>query len=106
MSDLAAVKALVAGVVERFGGVDILINNAGVSIPASAADASDEEFDAAWQRTIAVNLTAQALLVRAALPYLRARRRGAGREHRLDRGPDRHGRASPPTRPASTGSSG
>ena len=32
---------------------------------------SDEEFDAAWQRTIAVNLTAQALLVRAALPYLR-----------------------------------
>ena len=72
VSDLAAVKALVAGVVERFGGVDILINNAGVSIPASAADASDDEFDAAWQRTIAVNLTAQALLVRAALPYLRA----------------------------------
>ena len=77
VSDLAAVKALVAGVVERFGGIDILINNAGVSIPASAGEASDDEFDAAWQRTIAVNLTAQALLVRAALPYLR--QHGEGR---------------------------
>src|SRR5206468_3247364 len=65
VSDPAAVKALVAGVVERFGGVDILINNAGVSIPASAAEASDEEFDTAWQRTMAVNLTAQARLGRA-----------------------------------------
>jgi 3-oxoacyl-[acyl-carrier protein] reductase len=77
VSDPAAVKALVAGVVERFGGVDILINNAGVSIPASAGEASDDEFDAAWERTIAVNLTAQALLVRAALPYLR--QHGEGR---------------------------
>jgi 3-oxoacyl-[acyl-carrier protein] reductase len=77
VSDRAAVKALVAGVVERFGGIDILINNAGVSIPASAGEASDDEFDAAWERTIAVNLTAQALLVRAALPYLR--QHGAGR---------------------------
>jgi 3-oxoacyl-[acyl-carrier protein] reductase len=77
VSDAVAVKALVAGVVERFGGVDILINNAGVSIPASAGEASDEEFDEAWERTIAVNLTAQALLVRAALPYLR--QHGEGR---------------------------
>jgi 3-oxoacyl-[acyl-carrier protein] reductase len=77
VSDPAAVKALVAGVVERFGGVDILVNNAGVSIMASAADASDDEFDEAWRRTIAVNLTAQALLVRAALPYLR--KDGSGR---------------------------
>jgi 3-oxoacyl-[acyl-carrier protein] reductase len=76
VSDPAAVKALIAGVVERFGGIDILINNAGVSIPASAAEASDEEFDAAWQRTIAVNLTAQALLVRAALPYLKVNGEG------------------------------
>ena len=53
------------------------INNAGVSIPASAGEASDDEFDAAWERTIAVNLTAQALLVRAALPYLR--QHGEGR---------------------------
>jgi 3-oxoacyl-[acyl-carrier protein] reductase len=77
VSDPAAVKALVAGVVERFGGIDILINNAGVSIPASAGEASDDEFSAAWERTIAVNLTAQALLVRAALPYLR--QHGEGR---------------------------
>jgi 3-oxoacyl-[acyl-carrier protein] reductase len=77
VSDPQGVKALVAGVVERFGGVDILINNAGVSMMASAADSSDEEFDAAWQRTIGVNLTAQALLVRAALPYLR--KNGSGR---------------------------
>ena len=76
VSDPVAVKALVAGVVERFGGIDILINNAGVSIMCGA-DVPDDEFESAWARTLDVNLTAQARLVRAALPHLRAG--GAGR---------------------------
>jgi 3-oxoacyl-[acyl-carrier protein] reductase len=71
-----AVRRLVEGVVERFGGLDIVVNNAGVSFVAGA-DASDDDFENAWNRTLDVNLTAQAWLVRAALPYLRAS--GAGR---------------------------
>ncbi len=70
------VRALVAGVVDRFGGLDILVNNAGVALPAGA-DAPDDVFDDAWRRTLDVNLTAQAWLVRAALPHLRAS--GVGR---------------------------
>ena len=76
VSSAAAVRRLVDGVVERFGGLDILVNNAGVAFLAGA-DAPDDEFDHAWNHTLDVNLTAQAWLVRAALPYLRAS--GAGR---------------------------
>jgi 3-oxoacyl-[acyl-carrier protein] reductase len=76
VSDPAAVRALVESVVEQFNGLDILVNNAGVAMPAGM-DAPDDEFDPAWERTFAVNLTAHALLVRAALPYLR--RNGEGR---------------------------
>ena len=61
---------------DEFGGIDIVINNAGVAIPAGAT-ATDDQFEAGWARTIDVNLTAQARLVRAALPHLR--RSDAGR---------------------------
>jgi 3-oxoacyl-[acyl-carrier protein] reductase len=76
VSDPAAITALVASVVEHFGGLDILINNAGVAFSAGM-DSPDDEFDPAWEQTFAVNLTAHAKLVRAALPYLR--REGEGR---------------------------
>ncbi len=69
LSDGAAIDAFVVDVVDRFGGVDIVVNNAGISMPAAIdADAWDE----AWETTIAVNLTAQARLVRACVPYLRS----------------------------------
>ena len=75
VSDADAVTSLVAEVVAAFGGVDILVNNAGVSMPGPASGPTDL-FEAAWERTLAVNLTAQARLVRAALPHLQARREG------------------------------
>jgi 3-oxoacyl-[acyl-carrier protein] reductase len=68
------IDAVVSEVVERFGALDILVNNAGVSVP-TAIDGPD--FDEAWRTTFAVNVTGQALMVRAALPHLR--RSGAGR---------------------------
>jgi 3-oxoacyl-[acyl-carrier protein] reductase len=74
VSDADAVRSLVEAVVERFGGIDILVNNAGISVP-SPVDA--EDYDAAWDRTLAVNLTAHQRLIRAALPHLE--RDGAGR---------------------------
>jgi 3-oxoacyl-[acyl-carrier protein] reductase len=76
VADPAAIGALVADVVARFGSIGILVNNAGVSMPAGAGSPEDA-FEAAWERTLAVNLTAQARMARACLPHLRAA--GGGR---------------------------
>ena len=62
-------EALVATVVEAFGGLDVLINNAGVALGNSAFMELDE-FDANWQRSMDVNVTAQARLIHLARPYL------------------------------------
>ncbi len=51
-----------------FGAIDILVNNTGISI-FSPIDGDD--YLAAWNKTLAVLLTAQTLTIRAALPYLR-----------------------------------
>ena len=70
------ITRLVAATVEWAGGIDILVNNAGVAI-ANSAFQPTEQFEDGWARTIDVNLTAHARLIRAALPYLTAS--GAGR---------------------------
>ncbi|WP_333563828.1 SDR family NAD(P)-dependent oxidoreductase [Nocardiopsis endophytica] len=59
---------------DRFGGVDVLVNNAGIMDDMSAAaDVSDE----LWERLIRVNLTAPFLLTRAVLPDMVERGSGA-----------------------------
>jgi 3-oxoacyl-[acyl-carrier protein] reductase len=70
VSDAAQIHEMVSEVAERFGGVDILVNNAGIS-RRGGAGAEESEFEAAWDETVAVNLTAHARLIRAALPHLR-----------------------------------
>jgi 3-oxoacyl-[acyl-carrier protein] reductase len=67
ISDPTRIAALVEEVVERFGGLDILVNNAGISL---AAPIDHEGHEAAWARTLEVNLTAQMRLIRACLPHL------------------------------------
>ena len=74
ISDTTALAKMVTEVVEKFGGLDILINNAGIS---KMAPIDHEDYDAAWARTFEVNLTAQVRLIRLALPHLLAS--GAGR---------------------------
>ena len=69
VGDGEAIKRVVAEVADHFGGIDILINNAGVSSFAPL-DAGDE-YEAIWHRAIAVMLTAHQRMVRAALPWLR-----------------------------------
>jgi meso-butanediol dehydrogenase / (S,S)-butanediol dehydrogenase / diacetyl reductase len=66
------VEAAVRTVRERFGGLDIVVANAGIGLGGAAGEVTDEN----WASTLAVNLTGGMLLVRAALPHL-MRRAGA-----------------------------
>ncbi len=68
VADAAAVMRVVNEVAQHFGGLDIVVNNAGIST-VSAIDG--DGYDALWDRGIAVLLTAQQRIIRAALPYLR-----------------------------------
>lgn len=65
--DPSRTAAVVAEVGERLGPVDVLVNNAGVSIPAPLGS---PDFDEAWEKTLAVNLTGSVRMVRACLPML------------------------------------
>ncbi|MBR1122849.1 SDR family oxidoreductase [Bradyrhizobium lablabi] len=55
-------------VAQAFGSLDIIINNAGLSLRAAI---DDEGYEEAWTRALAVMLTAHPRIIRAALPYLR-----------------------------------
>ncbi|MGP4006906.1 SDR family NAD(P)-dependent oxidoreductase [Streptomyces sp. 4N124] len=74
LSEQAVVDRVAETAVERFGGVDVLVNNAGIMDRMSALD---EVSDAEWERVIRVNLTAPFLLTRAVLPHMLAAGRGA-----------------------------
>ena len=74
LGDGAAIEPLVRDVVAALGPIDILVNNAGIPGPSTIDGANWEQ---AWEDTMAVNVTAQARLIRACLGYLE--RNGAGR---------------------------
>lgn len=74
LSDQSVVDEVVATAAESFGGIDVLINNAGImGRIAATADVADAE----WERIIRVNLTAPFLMTRAALPHMLAKGKGA-----------------------------
>lgn len=67
VTDLAALAGLPRRVVERFGGLDVLVNNAGLNHRGSI-----EKFEPAQLAdVITTNLTAPVVLTRAALPFIR-----------------------------------
>jgi NAD(P)-dependent dehydrogenase (short-subunit alcohol dehydrogenase family) len=73
MQDSASIRALVDATVERFGRIDIVVNNAATVLD-RGIDVVDE---ATFQGAAAVNLLGPMLLVQAALPYLEASGHGS-----------------------------
>lgn len=69
---LEGVEQAVATVLEATGRIDILVNSAGVALLEPAGEISE----AAWERTLAVNLTAPLLLAQAVAPAMRRQRHG------------------------------
>lgn len=65
--DRAAVRKLVDETVRKFGGLDLLVNNAGVGAFADVASMTDED----WARVIDTNLTGAFFCTRAAIPALK-----------------------------------
>lgn len=68
VADRAEVARVVDAVAARFGGLDAVVNNAGIS---AFSPIDSEDYEAVWARALAVLLTGQTYVIRAALPHLR-----------------------------------
>jgi NAD(P)-dependent dehydrogenase (short-subunit alcohol dehydrogenase family) len=73
LADEAVCVSLVRGTVDRFGGLDILVNNAASTSRASIESATT----AFWDRMLAINLRAPFILMREALAVMKARGGGS-----------------------------
>jgi NAD(P)-dependent dehydrogenase (short-subunit alcohol dehydrogenase family) len=67
VTDDASVRAAVEGAAARLGGLDVVVNNAGIGAAGTVADNDDAE----WRRVFDVNVLGMARVARAALPHLR-----------------------------------
>jgi 3-hydroxybutyrate dehydrogenase len=72
LSQRAAIETMVAGLLDRCGSIDILVNNAVVRYFAAVENFPPDE----WDRALAVNLSAPFHLVRLTLPAMKRRRWG------------------------------
>jgi 3-oxoacyl-[acyl-carrier protein] reductase len=68
VTNLAAMENAIAATVERFGGLDIVVNNAGF---ARHALIDDDHYPEVWGASLEAMLTAHQRIIRAALPHLR-----------------------------------
>nr|WP_245597199.1 SDR family oxidoreductase [Jiangella gansuensis] len=73
VSDGDSVRRAVGEAVEALGGVDVLVNNAGIG----AAGTVEDNGDAEWHRVLDVNVVGAARVTRAVLPFLRRSGRAA-----------------------------
>lgn len=68
VTDQSAVTAAVERAVALYGGLDLLVSNAGLFTPSSALADLDEE---TWQKSLALNLSSHRYLLQAATPFLK-----------------------------------
>jgi 3-oxoacyl-[acyl-carrier protein] reductase len=73
LRDASAARAIVENVVQRFGRIDVLVNNAAVAFATKIEAIPEEE----WRETLEVNLTAPFHTMQAAMPTMKAQ--GSGR---------------------------
>jgi NAD(P)-dependent dehydrogenase (short-subunit alcohol dehydrogenase family) len=74
VADEAAVDAMFGSIAQAFGGLDFLINNAGIAGPTGPIETMEPD---AWRRCVAVNLEGAFLCTRRAVPLLKAAGGGA-----------------------------
>jgi NAD(P)-dependent dehydrogenase (short-subunit alcohol dehydrogenase family) len=74
VSDPAQVDAFVAAAAEAMGGLDFVINNAGIAGPAAPVEEISTED---WMRTQAINVNGQFFVARATVPHLKRNGWGA-----------------------------
>ena len=73
LQNTESIRTTVDEAVAHFGGLDVLVNNAGMMFEASVSDITPEK----WDLMMAVNLRAPLFLTQAALPHLRERGGGS-----------------------------
>ncbi|BCI56084.1 hypothetical protein NIIDNTM18_53620 [Mycolicibacterium litorale] len=74
MTDPAAMRRDIAGLLDRSGGIDLLVNNAGINIPKPAVDVTDDDWDAVFDTNLRGPFALTTALART---WLAASTRGA-----------------------------
>jgi 3-oxoacyl-[acyl-carrier protein] reductase len=67
VGDREAIHALVPEIADALGGLDIIVNNAGIS---KRVTFDDPDYERDWDRNLAITLTGQQTVIRAAVPFL------------------------------------
>lgn len=73
VSRAESVQAFVQSVIDRFGKIDILCNNAAVNIPGSVEELEED----VWDKTLQVNVKSQYLMSKYVLPHMRKQEKGS-----------------------------
>ena len=71
LADAEAVRRMVDQAHAALGGLDVLVNNAGVYLPHPITDVSYQEWQDTWRETLAVNLTGAANVTWCAVQYMK-----------------------------------
>ena len=71
LADAEAVRRMVDQAHADLGGLDVLVNNAGIYLPHPVTDVSYQQWQDAWRETLAVNLTGTANVTWCAVQYMR-----------------------------------
>jgi 3-oxoacyl-[acyl-carrier protein] reductase len=76
LADADAVRSMVDAAADSLGGLDVLVNNAGIYVDHPVLGTSYEEWQAAWQATLGVNLAGAANVTWCAVRHMAAAGRG------------------------------